>query len=97
MILECIISWQEDIDEISEMEIDEAEDPLPNIDPMPPVPNIDEGDEGNPLAVAKYIQDMSKFYREKEVNLSSWIYNISWLYRLSSPFVLLIMLLCLLN
>jgi len=97
MISECIISWQEDIDEISEMEIDEAEDPLPNIDPMPPVPNIDEGDEGNPLAVAKYIQDMSKFYREKEVNLSSWIYNISWLYRLSSPFVLLIMLLCLLN
>ena len=97
MISECIISWQEDIDEISEMEIDEAEDPLPNIDPMPPVPNIDEGDEGNPLVVAKYIQDMSKFYREKEVNLSSWIYNISWLYRLSSPFVLLIMLLCLLN
>ena len=71
MISECIISWQEDIDEISEMEIDEAEDPLPNIDPMPPVPNIDEGDDGNPLAVAKYIQDMSKFYHEKEVNLSS--------------------------
>ena len=71
MISECIISWQEDIDEISEMEIDEAEDPLPNIDPMPPVPNIYEGDEANPLEVAKYIQDMSKFYREKEVNLSS--------------------------
>ena len=42
MISECIISWQEDIDEIFEMEIDEAEDPLPDIDPMPPVPNIDD-------------------------------------------------------
>ena len=78
------------------MEIEEVENPMAQLheDPMH---NIDEGDEGNPLAVAKYIQDMSKFYREKEVNLSSWIYNISWLYRLSSPFVLLIMLLCLLN
>lgn len=58
MVPESIISWQEDIDESYEMETEEAEDP---------VLNIDEGDEGNPLAAVEYIQDMSSFYRETEV------------------------------
>ena len=46
------------------METDEGEDKVRNIDQMPPMPNIDEGDEGNALAAVK-------FYREKEVNLST--------------------------
>ena len=66
MVPESIISWQEDIDESYEMETEEAEDP---------VLNIDEGDEGNPLAVVEYIQDMSSFYCETEVNLCSFEYT----------------------
>ena len=65
---EGIISWQEDIDETSEMKIEEAENPVPHIH-EDPVHNIDEGDEGNPLAVAEYIKDMSRFYCETEVIL----------------------------
>ena len=66
-------SWQEeeDTDETSEMEIEEAENPVPHIDENP-VPNIDEGDEGNPLAVSEYIEDMFRFYCETQVILSSF-------------------------
>ena len=66
MVPESIISWQEDIDESYEMETEEAEDP---------VLNIDEGDEGNPLATVEYIQDMSSLYHETEVNLCSFEYT----------------------
>ena len=72
---------------------EEAENPVPNINDgqipnidenqMPnidQVPNIDEGDEGNPLAVVEYIQDISRLYREIEVNISSFKF---WLYRIS--------------
>jgi len=63
---------------------EEAENPVPNINEdrmpnidvnrTPQVPNIDKGDEGNPLAVAEYIQDMSRLYREIEVNISSFMF-----------------------
>ena len=65
-ITKSIISWHEDVDETSEMEIEEAENPVPHIH-EDPVPNIDEGDEGNPFAAAEYIEDMSTFYCETEV------------------------------
>ena len=67
-ITKSIISWQEDIDETSEMKREEAENPVPHIH-EDPVHNIDEGDEGNPLAVAEYIKDISRFYCETEVIL----------------------------
>ena len=48
------------------MEIEEEE----------PVRNIDEGDEGNPLAVSEYIKDLSRLYRETEVNLLSFEFTV---------------------
>jgi cyclin B len=54
------------MDESTEMETEEAEDP---------VLNIDEGDAGNPLAAVDYIQDMSRFYRQTEVNPCSFEYT----------------------
>ncbi|KAH9325270.1 hypothetical protein KI387_005448, partial [Taxus chinensis] len=51
---------EEDDDECCEMEIEEEEDP---------VPDIDEADKGNPLAVADYVQDIYSFYRETEIHL----------------------------
>lgn len=58
ILVDSTVDHKEDIDESTEMETEEAEDP---------VLNIDEGDVGNPLAAVEYIQDMSKFYRETEV------------------------------
>lgn len=58
VLVDSAVDDKEDIDESTEMEIEEPEDP---------VLNIDEADAGNPLAAVDYIQDMSKFYRETEV------------------------------
>jgi cyclin B len=58
ILVDSAVDDQEDMDESTEMETEEAEDP---------VLNIDEGDAGNPLAAVDYIQDMSRFYRQTEV------------------------------
>jgi hypothetical protein len=50
-----IMFLKEDIDESYEMEIEAMENPMLI---------IDEGDDGNPLVVIEYIQDISNFHCE---------------------------------